>query len=124
MKLLTPDYYSEFKCIGGSCIDTCCAGWEVDVDKKSSEYYKSVTGPFGERIKSVLVELPVEDQFRLKPDKRCPFLNEANLCDLCTIGYSKLARSIFAIPVQIFLGILQSMALLEKLVFPYPARFQ
>ena len=39
MKIRVPEYYKDFACIGGTCIDTCCAGWEVDVDKKSSAYF-------------------------------------------------------------------------------------
>lgn len=85
MKIRTPYYYKNFKCIAGACTDTCCAGWDVDVDEASYEYYKSVGGKFGERLKSVMV--PEEEggcTFTLTKDKRCPFLNEMNLCDLYT----------------------------------------
>ena len=27
MKIVTPDYYKDFRCIAGDCTDTCCAGW-------------------------------------------------------------------------------------------------
>ena len=27
-----PDYYEKFSCIAGACEDTCCAGWEIDID--------------------------------------------------------------------------------------------
>ena len=30
-----PDYYKEFQCIADKCEDTCCAGWQIVVDKKS-----------------------------------------------------------------------------------------
>ena len=33
MKIVTPAYYKDFKCIAGACTDTCCAGWDVDVDE-------------------------------------------------------------------------------------------
>ena len=32
-KSLYPEYYDEFKCIGGSCEDSCCVGWDIDIDK-------------------------------------------------------------------------------------------
>lgn len=32
MKIRVPDYYDEFECIADKCTDTCCAGWQVDVD--------------------------------------------------------------------------------------------
>lgn len=83
MKIRTPYYYKDFKCIAGDCTDTCCAGWDVDVDEKSYRYYKSVKGKFGKRLKSVMVpEKEGGCTFTLTEDKRCPFLNDKNLCDL------------------------------------------
>ena len=55
MKVMTPHYYKDFRCIAGACTDTCCAGWDVDVDKDSYKYYKTVKGAFGKRLKSVMV---------------------------------------------------------------------
>lgn len=92
MKIRVPDYYKDFKCIADKCDDTCCAGWEVDVDDDSYEYYKTVTGPFGDRIKSVMVPPTEEEEacFTLN-NGRCPFLNDNNLCDLYTeLGEDKL----------------------------------
>ena len=54
MKVMTPHYYKDFRCIAGACTDTCCAGWDVDVDKNSYKYYKTVKGAFGKRLKSVM----------------------------------------------------------------------
>ena len=86
MKITVPDYYKKFKCIAGACEDTCCAGWEVDVDEEKFRFYKTVGGELGERLKSVM--LPKEKgegcSFRLTKDKRCPFLNEKDLCDIIT----------------------------------------
>ena len=92
VKIRVPDYYKDFKCIADKCEDTCCAGWEVDVDDDSYEYYKTVTGPFGDRIKSVMVPPTEEEEacFTLN-NGRCPFLNDSNLCDLYTeLGEDKL----------------------------------
>ena len=95
MKVVTPAYYKNFKCIAGDCTDTCCAGWDVDVDAQSYVYYKTVTGAFGERLKSVMV--PSEDgecTFTLKDNMRCPFLNDENLCDLIiALGEDKLCET-------------------------------
>ncbi len=102
MKIRVPEYYKDFACIGGSCIDTCCAGWEVDVDKKSSAYYKSVEGSFGDRLRSMLVDYPVEDRFILQEHGRCPFLNERNLCDIYTqLGEGKLCETCANFPRHI-----------------------
>lgn len=85
MNIRVPYYYKDFKCIADKCTDTCCAGWDVDVDKKSADYYKSVTGEFGDRIKSVMVmHEDGEAHFTLKDNGWCPFLNDRLLCDLYT----------------------------------------
>ncbi|MFK5914100.1 MAG: flagellin lysine-N-methylase [Woeseiaceae bacterium] len=33
----TPQYFSNFSCLGGDCEDTCCQSWEVKLDKKHYE---------------------------------------------------------------------------------------
>ena len=83
MKLVTPSFYKDFKCIAGACPDSCCQGWEVDADEASLAYYKTIGGEIRERIESVLDEDEYGNTiFRLTPKKRCPFLNDDNLCDM------------------------------------------
>ena len=99
MLLRTPDFYDHFLCIGDSCKDCCCIGWELDIDDDTFEYYKSVPGPFGDRLRGcmsaarkVSPDAPGDDSlfgddggstmYRLKIDGRCPFLNSKNLCDI------------------------------------------
>lgn len=82
-----PSCYRDFKCIDTACTDTCCAGWQVDVDKESWEYYKTVDGEFGDYLHSVMVEgagLDETDagQFKLCPNGDCPFLMESGLCKM------------------------------------------
>lgn len=83
MILRTPSYYKNFKCIAGACPDSCCQGWEVDADTRSLEYYKTLTGDIRNRIDSVLDKDEFGNTiFRLADRKRCPFLNDENLCDM------------------------------------------
>ncbi len=89
MKLRYPSYYENFKCIAGQCEDTCCAGWEIDIDDESYAYYMSVEGEFGEKLRSLMKEYSSEDAdvyerhgFSLGENRRCPFLNEKNLCEI------------------------------------------
>jgi lysine-N-methylase len=83
MILRTPTFYKDFKCIAQDCPDSCCQGWEVDVDEKSLEYYKTLNHPIKARIDSVLDKDEFSNTiFRLAPKKRCPFLNSSNLCDM------------------------------------------
>lgn len=87
-----PDYYKEFKCTANKCEDTCCAGWQIVVDKKSLSKYQQVKGRFGKRIhKSVDWKTGT---FRQDQERRCAFLNENNLCDLYTnLGEKRLCRT-------------------------------
>lgn len=83
MKLVTPSFYKDFECIAGECPDSCCQGWEVDADKESLAYYKTISGEIRERIDTVLDKDEFNNTiFRLTKNKRCPFLNDDNLCDM------------------------------------------
>ena len=80
MKKTVPDFLKDFHCIASACQDTCCAGWEIEVDSVSADYYRSVTGPFGEELQKRLETEEDESFFRLTKQRRCPFLDEQNLC--------------------------------------------
>lgn len=85
MKIVKPTFYKDFKCIAGACPDSCCQGWEVDADEKSLEFYKTLdpTLEIKQRIDSVLDKDEFDNViFTLAPKKRCPFLNDENLCDM------------------------------------------
>lgn len=83
MKVKVPEYYKEFRCIGGECSDNCCIGWEIDIDDVTLEKYGRVGGALGERLKSSIKEDGGVSHFVLNGE-RCPFLNEKNLCDIIT----------------------------------------
>ncbi len=82
MKELRPSYYKEFRCIGGACTDTCCAGWEIDVDDVTYDKYQKLPLPLREYICSQIGEEGESHFFRLREGRRCPFLNQDNLCDI------------------------------------------
>ena len=85
MKIVKPTFYKTFKCIAGDCPDSCCQGWEVDADSDSLEYYKTLDNSLEikKRIDSVLSKDEFDNRiFTLAPKKRCPFLNDENLCDM------------------------------------------
>lgn len=84
MILRVPDYYGEFACTAGWCKDSCCIGWEINIDEDTAEYYESVPGEMGDRLHEAMYEDEDGDiSFRLGKKKRCPFLNGENLCDIC-----------------------------------------
>ncbi len=83
IKTFVPTYFDKFKCIASKCPDTCCAGWEADLDEEIIEKYKTVCGELGERIKNSLAKDETDcDIFALCENGRCPFLNDCNLCDI------------------------------------------
>lgn len=79
-----PSYYDKFRCIADKCQDSCCIGWEIDIDEDTADYYRSVEGSFGKKLKEHMVtdEEPVT-HFTLRENGWCPFLNEHKLCDIC-----------------------------------------
>ena len=73
--LRVPEYYEKFSCIASRCKDSCCAGWEIDIDEDSYAYYNSVEGKFGKRLKESMYEADPDDdgggyRFKLKGKKR------------------------------------------------------
>jgi lysine-N-methylase len=85
MKIIKPIYYKDFKCIAGECPDSCCQGWEVDADEESLAYYHTLNPSLEikQRIDRVLSKDEFDNTiFTLAPKKRCPFLNDENLCDM------------------------------------------
>lgn len=97
-KVRFPAYYDNFTCIAGKCEDTCCAGWEIDIDENSYEYYKNLPGEFGEKVRDCIKEYERSEEdvyevhgFLLKEGKRCPFLREDGLCEMIlTLGEDAL----------------------------------
>ena len=81
MKYHKPSFFDQFKCIGSACTDTCCAGWEIEVDETTAEGYLTEKGEFGDRLRREIGSEPGEYFFKLK-NNRCPFLNKENLCDI------------------------------------------
>lgn len=76
-----PDYYKEFHCIADRCEDTCCAGWQIVIDEVSLEKYKWMTDDYRKTVWKNINWLT--GTFKQDKEKRCAFLNEDNLCDLC-----------------------------------------
>ena len=83
MRIITPDYYSRFKCVGGECPDNCCIGWEIDINDNMYEKYMSFSGTLEEKLKrNIVVSEDGCRCFKLTENERCPFLNDDNLCEI------------------------------------------
>lgn len=83
MKYLSLETFNDFICIGEKCPFTCCGGgWRIIIDDDTYEYYKTVTGDFGERLRRSVQCKDGINSFILNDQGRCPFLNERKLCDI------------------------------------------
>lgn len=83
MRYRVPDYYKQFNCLAGECPNTCCAGWQIEIDEKSLIKYikfKNKQHPFGSRLFNGVNWK--EGVFLQDEEQRCEFLNEENLCDI------------------------------------------
>ncbi len=113
--LYFPEYYKKFRCIADKCTDTCCKGWEIDIDGATLEKYRSVSGSFGEKLRKNIAEKDGTSYFVLSEDEKCPFLNASNLCDVyLTLGENALCgictdhprfRSFFSDRTEIGVGL-------------------
>ena len=87
MDIYVPDYYENFRCIGSSCRDNCCIGWEIDIDSEALNKYMTLDGELGDELRTNITRSEDgSDCFRLAENDRCPFLNESNLCRLILSG--------------------------------------
>lgn len=89
MRLRMPNYYKKFRCIADKCRDSCCIGWEIEIDDETLNKYQKVGGSFGE----ILRENIAGGCFVLDSEERCPFLNSQGLCDIIIeMGEENLCR--------------------------------
>lgn len=87
-----PDYYKDFACTADQCEDTCCAGWQIVVDKDALNKYRRVRGPY---LCKMIKRIDwVKGTFHQDREKRCAFLNDDNLCDMyINLGSDSLCRT-------------------------------
>lgn len=88
VNIFLPKYMMNFKCVSSRCIDTCCAGWDINIDEDTYNKYVNSTGELKELVKGKFFQNKWEhDSFNsgfmvLKSESRCPFLNLNMLCDI------------------------------------------
>ncbi len=80
MRIVKQSFYDDFNCIADKCPDTCCQGWEIDIDEDTLKYYAEYEGPLKERINKC-VDFD-KSCFRITKEMRCTMLTEEGLCHL------------------------------------------
>ncbi len=91
-KIVCPSYFEEFQCVGGTCEDSCCIGWDIEIDKKTFKLYHKVKDEYMKKMFQKNVHNNCEftnpdidyGKIKLKNTKRCPFLDENNYCIIYT----------------------------------------
>lgn len=78
MILTFPTFYRDFKCIANRCTDSCCIGWEIDIDSAAYDKYRLMPDDFQKNI----AVCDGVAHFVLTQDERCPFLQKDGLCKI------------------------------------------
>ena len=93
MLISKPYYFDSFRCIAGACPDSCCKEWDVQVDDVSAAYYRSLTGPLGDRLREVLSDEDGETVMTII-DGRCPMWRQDGLCRIqAELGEAALCKT-------------------------------
>ena len=88
VNMFMPKYMLTFKCIGSACTDTCCAGWDINIDEDTYKKYTNCTGELKELVQGKIRENKNSYDYLnkgfmiLKVGNKCPFLNDNLLCDI------------------------------------------
>lgn len=142
-KVLVPDYYTRFQCIGGACEESCCVGWTISVDEVSYRRYRECQH---EELAPMLAAALVENTNELTrckentasmkrtEDGRCMMLQTDGLCAIHrALGESALSdtcatypryANLFGGQMEYSLGISCPEAARKILLHPEPISFQ
>lgn len=82
MFTVKPYFSDSFVCKADKCSDTCCAGWEIDIDSETLSKYKNLQSCHYEKLMQGICSDNGVYSFRLKDNERCWFLAENGLCDI------------------------------------------
>ena len=81
MKLYAPKYYNRFVCIADKCKNSCCVGWEIDVDEVALNKYNALSSSYSNNIRDS-IDKSDTPHFILADNDRCLHLNECGLCQI------------------------------------------
>jgi len=93
MQIRKSYYFDSFRCVASACPDSCCKEWDVQVDGESAAYYRSLTGPLGDRLRAVLKEDNDETVMTIE-NGRCPMWRADGLCQIqAELGEAALCKT-------------------------------
>lgn len=106
-RVISPSYVTGFKCIGGECEDSCCIGWDIDIDKITyRKYFRTKDMQMKkEFIKHVYRNDECDSEevdygrVHINESKWCPFLDESKLCRIYSnLGEDYLSNVCYSYP--------------------------
>ena len=77
MNIKKPTYFDTFTCIANRCTDSCCIGWDIEIDDLTQEKYKLNKSNLSKKINKYCKGGTIKFV-----DGVCPFLNSKKLCDI------------------------------------------
>lgn len=102
---LTPDYLTNFQCIGSDCEDTCCKDWRIDIDSDTYKKYDSINDlSLKNLIKNNIKKSSSKDRFKyghisLTCKNECPFLDKDKMCSIhLNLGEEFLSNTCYIYP--------------------------
>ena len=99
MELTKPSYFDRFRCLAGTCPDSCCQEWAVVVDPESAARYTALPGNLGDRLRAAMTEEDGDIILALTPDRRCPMWRRDGLCDIqAALGEEALCHTCHEFP--------------------------
>ncbi len=94
MKIYKSAYFDSFRCAAENCPDSCCKEWDVQVDDVSARFYRSLSGPLGDRLRQVLTEDPEAGTVMTIENGRCPMWRQDGLCRIqAELGHNALCKT-------------------------------
>ena len=82
MKLIRPAFYDSFQCLAGSCPDSCCQEWDVQVDAEAARRYLTLPGELGEQLRQKLKQDDDGEYYLEITNRRCPMWRADGLCEI------------------------------------------
>ncbi len=85
-----PRYLQRFQCVGSACVENCCTGWQVGIDKSTYQKYQAIkleplASLVRQHVRKSAGSVAVGASYAaisLKTEQACPFLDEARLCQI------------------------------------------
>lgn len=107
IRIVSPSYLKTFKCTGSDCEDSCCIGWDIDIDKLTyRKYFRTKhTQMKNEFVKHVYKNEDCDcdevdyGRVKINEEKWCPFLNKDKLCNIYSnLGEDFLSNVCYSFP--------------------------